>query len=321
MWIRTLKSAIAVITAIYLANRLNLDTYTFAGIAAILAIHATRKESIKVTGKLFLAAHISLFIGCMLFYFLNFEIYVIGLTLLIVIPLLIWAKVDRGIVISSVVTIHLFSAGTVTFSFITNEILLITIGMGISLLVNLIYMPTMKKELGQIRMELDKQYAALFNHLANHLQQENYIWDGAEILAIDQLIKKGKEISLHDIENYVSKRELAQYHYFEIQEKKSENIQRILPLLSRVDQVLVQGIMLASMFEKIELKYKQHKQADISALYGNIRLLRKEYEEMELPATRHEFEIRAALLHILNELEIFVLENTLSLYDLLERDI
>lgn len=307
--IRTLKSAIAVFTAIYLAGRLNLDMYTFAGVAAILAIHATRKESIKVTGKLFVASQISLLIGFSLFYFLNVHIYVIGLVLLIVIPLLFLAKVDRGIVTSSVVTIHLFSAETVNFSFYLNEVLLLTVGMGVALLVNLIYMPNRSKELEQIHNELDNQYSSLFHHLANHLQQENYIWDGTEFLSIDQLIKKGKETALFDIENYVSKRELAQYHYFEVQEKRFQYIERILPLLSRVDQVLVQGVMLSRMFSQLSNLLKAHKKGDILVLYGDIRLLRKEYEEMELPATRKEFEIRAALLMILNELEGFVLGN------------
>ena len=307
--IRTIKTAIAVFIAIYLANRLNLELYTFAGIAAILAIHATRKESIKVTGKLFAAAQISLLIGYCLFSLLDVHIYVIGLALLIIIPVLFLAKVDRGIVISSVVTIHLYSAEVVNFAFYFNEVLLLTVGMGVSLLVNLIYMPNRSKELANIRQELDRQYASLFHHLANHLQQENYVWDGAEYLTIAQLIKKGKETALFDIENYVSKKELEQYHYFEIQEKRFEYIDRILPLVSRVDQVLVQGIMLSGMLSQLSVLLEENRKGDILVLYGDIRLLRKEYEEMDLPATRKEFEIRAALLMILNELEGFVLGN------------
>lgn len=307
--IRTIKTAIAVFIAIYLAHRLNLELYTFAGIAAILAIHATRKESIKVTGKLFASAQISLLIGYFLFSLLDVHFYVIGLALLIIIPVLFLAKLEQGIVMSSVVIIHLYSAETVNVAFYLNEVLLLTVGMGVALLVNLIYMPNRSKELSAIREELDKQYSSLFHHLSNHLRQENYVWDGAEFLTIAQLIKKGKETALFDIENYVSRKELEQYHYFEVQENRFQYIERILTLVSRVDQVLVQGVMLSNMFARLSEILKENKKGDLPVLYGDIRLLRKEYEEMELPATRKEFEIRAALLMILNELEGFVLGN------------
>lgn len=307
--IRTIKTAIAVFIAIYLAHRLNLELYTFAGIAAILAIHATRKESIKVTGKLFASAQISLLIGYFLFSLLDVHFYVIGLALLIIIPVLFLAKLEQGIVMSSVVIIHLYSAETVNVAFYLNEVLLLTVGMGVALLVNLIYMPNRSKELSAIREELDKQYSSLFHHLSNHLRQENYVWDGAEFITIAQLIKKGKETALFDIENYVSRKELEQYHYFEVQENRFQYIERILTLVSRVDQVLVQGVMLSNMFARLSEILKENKKGDLPVLYGDIRLLRKEYEEMELPATRKEFEIRAALLMILNELEGFVLGN------------
>lgn len=304
---RTVKTALAVVFSIYLAHFLQLDTYTFAGVIAILTLQATRKASLTAAGKLSLAAGITLLIGSGLFYLLDFRIYVVGLILLLVIPLLVKTGAERGIVLSSVVSLHLFAAEEISSAVIWNEVLILFSGMGVSLLVNMAYMPSRKKRVQEIREKLAGECASLFTQLANHLENEGYIWDGREILSISELIEQGKAEALLNAENAMTRDEINDYQYFEEKEKQFETIKRMLALVSHVQKVVVQGEMLAVMLRKLAEKLGRGKHAELGEMRDEIRVLRREYEAMPLPTTRDEFEIRAALLQILNELESYLL--------------
>jgi uncharacterized membrane protein YgaE (UPF0421/DUF939 family) len=303
---RIAKTALAVVLSIYLAGFLCLDTYTFAGVIAILTLQATRKESLHAAGKLSLAAAVTLALGSCLFYLLGFHIYVVGFILLLSIPLLVKLGAERGIVLSSVVSLHLFDAQVISWSVIGNEMMILFSGMVVSLLINMVYMPPRKKKLQEIRSQLAEECASLFGHLANHLEQEGYVWDGKEILTISTLIEQGKKEALVDVENAITRDEMESYQFFEEKERQFETIKRMLSVLSHVQKVIVQGQMLADMLRKIAGRIERGEQAQLGMMYDEIRILRAEYERMPLPTTREEFEIRAALLQILNELENYI---------------
>ncbi|MEZ2658799.1 aromatic acid exporter family protein [Aneurinibacillus aneurinilyticus] len=304
---RIAKTALAVVLSIYLAHFLRLDTYTFAGVIAILTLQATRKASLAAAGKLSLSAGITLFIGSGLFYLLDFRVYVIGLILLLAIPLLVKIGAERGIVLCSVVSLHLFATEEISLAVVQNEVLILFSGMVVSLLVNMAYMPSRKKRVQEIREKLTGECASLFTQLANHLENEGYIWDGREILSIDELIGQGKAEALLNAENAMTRDEMNDYQYFDEKEKQFETIKRMLALVSHVQKVVVQGEMLAVMLRKIAEKLGRGKHAELGGMRDEIRVLRREYEAMPLPTTRDEFEIRAALLQILNELESYLL--------------
>jgi uncharacterized membrane protein YgaE (UPF0421/DUF939 family) len=303
---RIAKTALAVVLSIYLAGFLRLDTYTFAGVIAILTLQATRRESLHAAGKLSLAAAVTLALGSCLFYILGFHVYVVGFILLLSIPLLVKMGAERGIVLSSVVSLHLFDAQEISWSVIGNEMMILFSGMVVSLLINMAYMPPRKKKLQEIRGQLAEECASLFEHLANHLEQEGYVWDGKEILTISTLIEQGKKEALVDVENAITRDEMESYQFFEEKEKQFETIKRMLSVLSHVQKVIVQGQMLADMLRKIAGRIERGEQAQMGMMYDEIRVLRAEYECMPLPTTREEFEIRAALLQILNELENYI---------------
>jgi uncharacterized membrane protein YgaE (UPF0421/DUF939 family) len=303
---RITKTALAVVFSIYLAGLLRLDTYTFAGVIAILALQATRKASFAIAGKLLLAAGITLIFGSILFYLLGFHVYVIGCILLIVIPLLVKAGAENGVVLSSVVSLHLYAAQQISLGVIWNEMMILFCGILVSLIINTVYMPSRTKRVQEIKEKLNKECASVFTELANHLERKDYIWSGREIIAISDLIELGKREALLEAENSVTRDDMESYRYFAEKERKFEIIKRMLTLLSHVQKVVVQGEMLAAVLRKIAVKIKDGKDKELAVMYDEIYVLRKEYEAMPLPTTREEFEIRAALLQILNELERYI---------------
>jgi uncharacterized membrane protein YgaE (UPF0421/DUF939 family) len=66
-----------------------------------------------------------------------------------------------------------------------------------------------------------------------------------------------------------------------------------------------QGQMIASFIE--ELAEHIHSGNTAVIYLDHLAEMRKDFEQMELPKTREEFEIRAALLHFIKEMEQYLL--------------
>lgn len=304
---RTAKTVVAVVLAIYIAYAFHLKLAEFAGIVAVLLLKNTRKETAVTAGKMAIAALFTLAVDTLLFSLLGFHVYVIGLILLILIPVLVRTRTERGVVLGTVVTVHVFTSGHLDMAILLNEIWLLLTGMSVSLTVNWIYMPNRKEKLLDISRQLSLANASVFDHLARALEEEDYLWDGKEILTIYDLIQRGKKEALLHEDNYITSDDVLRFHHFEKKEKQYERIKHMLALVSRVDQVIVQGKMLASILREISAVLRSGMD-DFHTVEEEIRALRETFEDMPLPKTRKEFEIRAALLQMLNELEGYILD-------------
>ncbi|MBN2910931.1 aromatic acid exporter family protein [Polycladomyces sp. WAk] len=304
---RTAKTVVAVVLAIYIANALHLKLAEFTGIVAALLLKNTRKETVVTAGKTVIALFFTLAVDTLLFSLLGFHVYVIGLILLLLIPILVRTKTERSVVLGTVITIHVYTAGHLDMDILLNEIWLILTGMTVSLTINWLYMPSRKEQLLNIHRRLELAVADVFDHFARALEEKNYLWDGAEILTIHNLIQQGKKEALLHEDNYITSDDVLRFHHFEKKEKQYERIKHMLALVSRVDQVIVQGKMLASILRKMSETLRSGAD-DFHQIQEEIRALRETCEDMPLPKTRKEFEIRAALLQMLNELEGYILD-------------
>jgi uncharacterized membrane protein YgaE (UPF0421/DUF939 family) len=299
---RTAKTVLAVIAAIYLAQLLQLNMYTFAGIVAVLMIQTTRRESLDTFLKLTATTVITLGIGSVLLWLLGYHVYVIGIMLLIIIPVLVRTGTARGIVLSAVICVHLFTAGDLSVQLLLNESLLILSGMLVALAINWSYMPKRLDELYIVRKSIEEKSSSMLRQMARCLKEEEYVWDGAEILQIHSLIQQGRHLALFHEENYITPHDVLTLRYFEMKEKQFNHLKYMVALVSRVDCVVVQGQMLAAIMEKASEQLLYNPAAHAPALKRELKNLVQTCEELPLPRTRKEFEVRAALLQILHEL-------------------
>lgn len=143
---RTLKTAIGTTISISIAKLIGLDSFASAGILTILCIKVTRKKSLESSWERFIACVVGILFSFVFFEGIGYHPLTIGVLLLFFIPTVVAVKAKDGIVTSTVIILHIFSAGKVTLDLIINELGLIVIGIGIALLVNL-YMPSVDKQL------------------------------------------------------------------------------------------------------------------------------------------------------------------------------
>ncbi|MEH7388610.1 aromatic acid exporter family protein [Bacillus sp. JJ1521] len=301
---RTLKTAVGATIAISIAKLIGLDSFASAGILTILCIKVTRKKSLKSSWERFIACVVGILFSFVFFEGIGYHPLTIGLLLLLFIPTVVAIKAKDGIVTSTVIILHIFSAGNVTLALIVNELGLIIIGIGVALLVNL-YMPSVDKQLKAYQQEIETMFGNILNEMVHYLRTGESIWDGQEITAIGELLKKAKRIANRDVENSLIRDEPLYYTYFEMREKQFDILQRMLPTITSITQSVEQREMVADFI--MEVSKSIHPGNTAFVFLQKLEAMRKEFREMPLPETREEFETRAALLQFIKEMEEYLI--------------
>lgn len=303
---RTIKSAVGAVVSIMLAQYWGFDNFVSAGILTILCIQVTKKKSLRASWDRILACLFAIVYSIVFFEAIAYHPIVIGLLLLLFIPTAVMFKVSEGIVSSTVIILHFFSAGQVTFDFVVNELAIIVIGIGVALLANL-YMPSLDHEIEAYQHKVEANFKKVFLEIVHYLRVGDSDWDGKEIPETIKWIEEAKRLSFQVMENQFlhDDDDELYYTYFKIREKQFEIIERVLPIVTSISQTVEQGKMIADFIEEIAEHIHIGNTADF--YLDKLRDMNIIFENMELPKTREEFEIRAALLHFIKEMEQYLL--------------
>ncbi|RLQ91122.1 aromatic acid exporter family protein [Falsibacillus albus] len=301
---RTIKTAIGTVAAIMLAQWFDLHNFVSAGIITILCIQVTKKQSLQAAWSRFLACMLAMVFSSVFFEVLSYQPIVIGLLLLLFIPTTVMIKAKEGIVTSIVIILHIYSAGQVTIHSLLNEFFIIIIGIGVALIMNL-YMPSAENKLMEYQEELEKKFQIMFSEIIRYLRTHQFDWDGKEITETAKLLDEAKRLSVRELQNHVLKTEDTYYHYFKMREKQFEIIERVLPIVTSLDINVEQSQIIADFMEKLSTNIHPGNTAYLylKKLYD----MKITFESMELPKTREEFEVRAALFQFVREMEQYLL--------------
>lgn len=301
---RTIKTAVGTSISIMIAQMLQLDNFVSAGILTILCIKVTKKKSLRASWDRFFACLLAMAFSSLFFEGIAYHPLVIGLLLLFFIPAAVMAKASDGIVTSSVIILHIYSAGEVSRDLLLNELGIIIVGIGVALIANL-YMPSLESKLKEYRLEIEENFKIIFDEIVRYLRTHESSWDGREITETMELIDEAKALAFRDVENRFRRDENLYYHYFKMREKQFEIIERVLPSVTSIALPVEQGEMIADFIEELS----EHIHPGNTALLFLEKLYRMKvsFENMDLPKTREEFEARAALLHFVKEMEQYLI--------------
>lgn len=304
MGFRIIKTAAATLLSILLAAAAGIPNAQSAGLLAILGVETTRKRSLRTISARFFASLVGLLFGCVLFFTLGFHYWVLGLYVLFGFPLIVKSGFKEGIVTSSVIVFRVFGQAELSIHVLLQQIELLVIGLGSAGLVNLIYMPQAGGVIFAIRKEVDGYFSVIFMQMARTLRDPSYVWDGKELIGANEAIQRGLTAASREMENHVIHPDEAWNVYFYMRKEQLESIQNMMQLLSQVYRQLPHGDMVAELFD--QLSHDVLAEEYTGRTERLLEELEQEFERMELPGTREEFEVRSAILQLCRELALYL---------------
>lgn len=301
---RTIKTAIGAPIAITIAQLLGLQNFATAGILTMLCIQPSRKRSALTAWDRFLACVIASLFSFVFFELLGYNTIVLGLMLALFIPTTVIMKITQGIMTSSVIIINLYISKHIDYSFLFNQFMLILVGIGVGLVVNL-YMPSMDKKFKEKQKKLERNFQIILLEIASYIRNNNKTWDGKEITQTEEMLDKATDLTEVDKENHMLRNEHTYYDYFVMRKKQFELLKRMLPLVAKLPSHDEFAERVADFFES--LSEAVHPENTAILFLDELKELREAFYESELPQTREAFETKANLFRLLHEIEDYLL--------------
>jgi uncharacterized membrane protein YgaE (UPF0421/DUF939 family) len=301
MGFRVLKTALAVVIAMYLAHVFGVKTPAAAGLLAILGIEVTKKKGIQSALHRIGASMLALLTGSLLFMVLGFHVWVVGIFILLVFPILHRLRITEGAVTGAVVMLHLFAYESAGWTAVLNEMILLLVGLGTATLINIAYMPKTDKAIEAHKQRIESLFSDIFVNMAKHLRDNTVVWDGKELLEVSEEINQGAGLAKRTLENtLIFGGDPYLQVYFFMRGEQLESIHRMIDLVAQVYQTLPQGEWVAVILEDISQSVKEDYYTGDAE--KELQALDARYKQLPLPESREEFEVRSAILQLNREL-------------------
>ena len=301
---KTFKMALSATIAIFISNYIGLQFGVTSGIIAILSIQDTKKEALLISGRRITASALAILLSFMLYLLLGNNPIIFGLFLLIFISATKILKVEEGMVVGSVLSTHLLTSTNINVSWIINEAQLTVIGIGVAMMFNL-YTTSLEKQFEKNKERIEDYYRAILSDMAVSLVTQTVpVYEQEILLSVEELINKSKFIAQIINNNHLFKKNDYYLNYIEMRTIQLDTIKRMKRHFSRFYMTYEQTKILSKFTNEVAMNLQEDN--DCIELIDKLNLLRKDYEKMELPKNRNEFENRALLFQFLNDLEDFL---------------
>jgi uncharacterized membrane protein YgaE (UPF0421/DUF939 family) len=305
MVIKTLKNVIAAVGAAWIAQMLHLNFATGASVIAMLSLLDTQKQTFSVAWKRFYTAVIGLMICLIAFNVLGYTIVSLGVFLLVFVPVAMRLKAKEGIVVNTVIATHYLSYGVITPGNILNEMLLLGIGIGMGIILNL-HMPSLEPELVEAQQEIEAAMKQFFLNMSEKLMQMNRHagTDFESFKALERRIKKAKKKAGIAQENFIFSKQQDYVAYFQM---RLDQFYWMLYMQKHFERIFVTQREAQAMGDFIHKAAHQFTPTnDARVLLGELAVLREDFMKKELPKELLIFENYASLFQLINDLEIFL---------------
>ena len=300
---RTMKTAAGAAIAIYIAQLLQLDYYVSAGILTILCVQPTKKKSIRAAFSRFVASLIAIFYAFVFLEGITYHPAVLGLLILLFIPVLVSLRFSDGFISSVVILLHIYDSKNLTMDLFINELLLMAVGFGTALAVNM-YMPSIEKRLDSYREEIESLYSRIFQELSVYLRNGDSDWSGKELVEGADLIEKAKALAYQDVENHITRLENKYYRYFDMRQQQFEIIERILPKITALPVIVGHSHLVADFLQ--DLSDHVHSGNTASQYISKLDEVKEQFAKMPLPESHDSFLAMAALFQVIEEMESYL---------------
>ncbi|MDL2292186.1 aromatic acid exporter family protein [Acholeplasma sp. OttesenSCG-928-E16] len=303
--ITSIKMALACLGGTLIARAFNLDNYLTCGVIAVLSIHYSKRESYVSAVKRFLSAIFGIFFSTLMFFLVGYNItaYIIFVLIFALISWLL--KVPEGIVPSIVLVTHLYTNGSLSWSLILNEVFIVLIAILVALLLNVID-TFFKESKKNIIINIDSIIRETIVIIKNRLQEDE---KNDSSLKIDELKINLDKIydELLSIDNdEIINKDHYNIDYAIMRKNQFKSLLHIIKMLNDIEEFHENSYIIANYFSLLSENIGKANMATF--MKDELENLKTQFKNSPLPQTRDEFETRAVLFQILNEVENFLSE-------------
>lgn len=218
-------------------------------------------------------------------------------------------NIQVGVVMNSVLVTHFLVERRLDFAFITNEVLILLIGMGMGIIVNSI----MRSNAAQIREDqkvVEGRMREMVDCLAKMLTEQegcdafDYQSERMDSLNLNILIDQLLEKAYEDAGNQLLTETRYQISYLEMRKRQLAILYDIRESIRGINDYLPHAVEISNFMKRVSQEFTESN--NVKDLLEKLDELYAFFRAEELPKTRQEFENRAILFQILRDLSKFL---------------
>lgn len=302
--LRTIKTALSATLSMIVAGSFGLLYPASAGIISVLSVTNTKKTSVLTGLYRLLSLALATIIAYVCFTLLGFNAVAFGVFLLLFIPSAVYFRLSDGIVVSSVLVTQYLVEKDLSGAIIANEFLLMTIGVGFALLMNL-YMPDAEKRLKEDQEIIETMFRKILNNMSAYLNQhgkERNLFE--KCTELKTFIRTGENWAKNYAENRLLSSNEYYLDYFTMRRMQSNSLKDMLRILEKITVEPEQVESIQKLLEYTAETFAENN--DGQDILEKITQVYEAYRQKELPKTREEFENRAQLFQLLQVFHSFI---------------
>lgn len=322
---KAIKVAIGSTLAIIIAGAIGLEYAVSAGIITLLTLQDTKKETLSVAIRRMMAFLIAALIAYFVLSLFSFSIWSFGIFLFLFVVICLQFGLQDAIAMNAVLATHYFLERSVSPNLILNEAILMLIGAGIGIVLNL-YIPgnvmQIRKEQGKIQSCLKAVLYQMAGELRDEKQespreeqeikreeqelQQEYIEQSRmeKFEELKRAIERGLQHAYQNRQNTFFQETEYFVRFMKMREEQYYVLYEIFEKINTLQSKTKQSLEVADFIEQIAESLSESQNSKV--LLINEENLMQKFKEAPLPATRDEFETRAVLYVILVNFRLFL---------------
>lgn len=298
------KIVAVAIVAILLAQLLQLDYSISAGVVAILSVSPTKKETIKTARDRFIAFLLALLLAKFSFLLLGLSINGFFLFLVLYISLCQWKQWRNSMAMNTVLISHFITSGALNWSTLYNEFGLFILGAGCGILVNL-HLRKDQKKMNDLKQEIDTQIQYILLRMSQRVVNASLTdYNGSCLISLEDMIRNAQNLAHENFMNQFGDSDTADLDYLDKREEQLHILYNMYKKAKALDSIPITAAQISTLLLCISEQFLDFSASDNLLL--QLEILWQSLKQEKLPVSRNEFEIRATLFALLQELEEFL---------------
>lgn len=306
-YIKTFKISLGCCIAFFVAEAFSLNFSTSVITITLLSILDTKKDTFLVAGKRLFSFFIATFTAVFLFPPLNYSLLSLGIYLALYQLFCQFLHLTEGFSMSTVLMLHLWKTKKISAPLLVNELSLMLIGISAGMLMNL-YMPNRVEKIRKAQREIEEKMAEILFTMSRSIFQE-YVSESIteNLTELENLLSASLVHAQYTQKNFFLKDMSYYVAYIQMRSEQTVLLKQIHRNLPRLQESYLQTNLVSKFMRITAISMENYDNAEDLLKY--LSVLRQKFRSGSLPNTRQEFESRAVLYEIVNELrEMLILK-------------